>query len=110
MGEGVQAEAIVLDPGLGFSKRTSHSVAALGALKRFAALGFPIMVGPSRKRFIGEIGGNGTGPLAPEDRLDGTVGACVAALGAGAMLFRVHDVLPVRRALDVAAEVLKAAS
>jgi dihydropteroate synthase len=107
---GVGHDAIVLDPGLGFSKRTSHSLEALGALHRFVALGYPVMVGPSRKRFIGEIGGNGTGPLPPEARLEGTVGACVAAFYEGAILFRVHDVLAVRRALDVAHEVRKAAS
>lgn len=99
---GTPAEAIVIDPGLGFSKRTVHSMSALGTLDRFLALGYPVMVGPSRKRFIGEVGGNGSGPLPPEDRLEGTVGACVAALFQGASLFRVHDVLPVRRALDVA--------
>ena len=55
-------------------------------------------MGPSRKRFIGEI----TGDAAPSDRVFGTVGASVAALDRGAMLFRVHDVKPAREALDVA--------
>jgi dihydropteroate synthase len=68
------------------------------------------MVGPSRKRFIGDIGANGGGPLPPAARLEGTVGACVAALFGGAMLFRVHDVQAVRRALDVAHEVRKVAT
>jgi dihydropteroate synthase len=107
---GVASDAIVVDPGLGFSKRTVHSVGALGALDRFLALGYPVMVGPSRKRFIGEIGGNGGGPLPAEERVEGTVGASIAALFGGAMLFRVHDVLPVRRALDVAWEVRKVAT
>lgn len=102
---GVEPDAIVVDPGLGFSKRTVHSVGVLRSLHRFVALGYPVMVGPSRKRFIGEIGGNGSGPLPPEARLEGTVGACVAAFCEGATLFRVHDVLAVRRALDVAHEV-----
>jgi dihydropteroate synthase len=104
---GVAHDAIVLDPGLGFAKRTAHSIRALGSLRRFVALGYPLMVGPSRKRFIGEIGGNGAGPLPPDARLEGTVGACVAAFYEGATLFRVHDVLAVRRALDVAHEVRK---
>jgi len=99
---GVEGESIVLDPGLGFSKRTSHSVSAIAALGRFLDIGFPIMVGPSRKRFTGDIGGDGDAPLPPESRLEGTLGACVAALARGALLFRVHDVLAARRALDVA--------
>lgn len=105
---GVPADAIVVDPGLGFAKRTAESVAALGALQRFLDTGYPVMVGPSRKRFIGEINGNGTGPLPAADRLEGTIGACVAARLRGASLFRVHDVRPVRRALDVADAILRA--
>jgi len=105
---GVAGDAIVVDPGLGFAKRTAESVAALGALQRFLDTGYPVMVGPSRKRFIGEINGNGAGPLAAGDRLEGTIGACVAARLRGASLFRVHDVRPVRRALDVADAILRA--
>lgn len=95
---GVPEEAAVLDPGLGFSKRTEHSVAALAHLRRFEALGRPILIGPSRKRFVGELAGG----LPPEERLEGTIAACVVGLLLGARLFRVHDVLAVRRALDVA--------
>jgi dihydropteroate synthase len=95
---GVAADAIALDPGLGFSKRTEHSVAALRELARLVALGYPVAVGPSRKRFIGELGGG----LAAENRLEGTLAACVVALLHGARLFRVHDVLAARRALEVA--------
>ena len=95
---GVDAGAIVLAPGLGFSKRTAESAAVLRSLDRLLALGYPILVGPSRKRFIGEMAGG----LPPEERLPGTIAACVAALLAGARLFRVHDVAPVRHALAVA--------
>ncbi len=98
---GVSADAIVLDPGLGFSKRTPESVAVLRELDRFLALGFPVMLGPSRKRFLGELAGG----LPAELRLPGTVAACVIGWLAGARLFRVHDVGPVRNALDVAAAV-----
>ena len=98
----VASESVVLDPGLGFSKRTAESVAALRELHRFRALGRPILLGPSRKRFIGELAGG----LSPEDRLPGTLAACVAGLAAGARLFRVHDVAPLRRALAVAEAVL----
>lgn len=95
---GIGHDAIVLDPGVGFSKRGDHSLAVLGGVGRFAALGYPVLVGASRKRFVGEITGT---PIATE-RVWGTVGANVAALLCGARLFRVHDVRPHRHALDVA--------
>lgn len=95
---GVDASRIVLDPGLGFSKRTAHSAAVLGHLPRLVELGYPVLVGPSRKRFVGELGGG----LEPAERLEGSLAACVVALLGGARLFRMHDVAPARRALDVA--------
>jgi dihydropteroate synthase len=99
---GVRADGIVLDPGIGFSKRSEHSVAVLRGLDRLAALGFPVMVGASRKRVIGQIAGGTT----PALRLYGTIGAHVAALARGARLFRVHDVRAHREALDAAWAVL----
>ncbi len=101
---GVAQEAISLDPGLGFSKRTEHSLVVLRELERFAALGFPLLVGPSRKRFVGDLAGG----LPPEERLPGTLAACVAALAKGAHIFRVHDVAATRQALDVAHAILNA--
>jgi dihydropteroate synthase len=95
---GIPDERIVLDPGIGFSKTSAHSLAALRELQRLVALGAPVMVGVSRKRFIGEL----TRVSTPADRVAGTVGANVAALERGARLFRVHDVRPNREALDVA--------
>ena len=103
---GVGDAAIVIDPGLGFSKRTEHSLAVMRALPRISELGYPVLVGPSRKRFIGELSGG----LPPEERLEGTLGACVAALAKGAHIFRVHDVAPARRALDVAHAILNDAT
>jgi dihydropteroate synthase len=97
-GAGVERERIVLDPGIGFSKRGEHSLAVLSQLARLTRLGFPILVGVSRKRFIGEI----TGVAVPSERVAGTIGANVVALERGARLFRVHDVKPARHALDVA--------
>jgi len=102
----IPRERIVLDPGIGFSKTSVHSLAALRELPRLAALGFPIMVGVSRKRFIGEL----TRVSTPADRIAGTVGANVAALERGARLFRVHDVRPNREALDVAWAIAGAAA
>jgi dihydropteroate synthase len=101
---GVGDDAIVIDPGLGFAKRTAHSLALLAHIDRIAALGFPVLAGPSRKRFVGEASGG----LPAELRLEGTLAACVIALLGGASLFRVHDVGPARRALDLAAAVMTA--
>lgn len=100
---GVAAAAIAIDPGLGFSKRTEDSVLALRELDRLLALRQPVLVGPSRKRFIGELSGG----LPPEERLPGTLAACVAAFAKGAHIFRVHDVAAARHALDVAHAILK---
>jgi dihydropteroate synthase len=100
---GIEAEAIVVDPGIGFAKRTEHSLQLLADLPRIAALGYPVMVGVSRKRFIGEI----TGVTAADERDAGTIGANVAALARGAALFRVHDVRGSRQALDVAWAVVR---
>ena len=102
LAHGVEESQIVLDPGLGFSKRTEHSVAVLAQLDRVAALGYPVLVGPSRKRFIGDLSGG----LPVEQRLEGTLGAIVAARARGAAIFRVHDVRAARRALDVADAIL----
>ncbi|MDE3128351.1 MAG: dihydropteroate synthase, partial [Gemmatimonadota bacterium] len=95
---GVARNRIVLDPGLGFAKRSEHSLAVLAGIPRLRALGYPILVGASRKRFVGEL----TGEPAPAGRLAGTLGAHVAALMLGARLFRVHDVRAARQSLDVA--------
>lgn len=95
---GVPPESIVVDPGIGFSKRSEHSLALLAGLARVTSLGFPVLVGVSRKRFIGEI----TGVAKASERDAGTTGANVAALLAGARLFRVHEARPARQALDVA--------
>lgn len=101
---GVDAASIVLDPGMGFAKRSEHSLAVLAGLSTIVALGFPVMVGVSRKRLIGEI----TGVSEPKERVMGTVGVHVAALMRGARLFRVHDVREHRQALDAAWAVLRA--
>jgi dihydropteroate synthase len=95
---GVAEASIVVDPGLGFSKRTEHSAAVLAHLDRVVALGPPVLLGPSRKRFVGDL----SGAPAPEDRLEGTLAACVIGLLGGARIFRVHDVRAVRRALSFA--------
>ena len=79
---GITDDHMAVDPGIGFAKTTDHSLALLSALPRLAAWGLPVMVGLSRKRFIGEI----TATREPGDRLSGTVGANVAALALGARI------------------------
>ena len=100
---GLPAECIVLDPGVGFAKRSEHSLEVLRGLKRLSALGRPLLVGASRKRFVGEL----SDVADPAGRVHGSVGAHVAALAGGARLFRVHDVRAHREALDVAWAVLR---
>jgi dihydropteroate synthase len=99
--QGVSSRSIVVDPGLGFSKRSEHSLRVLGRLDRLVAWGYPVLVGASRKRFIGES----SGVKDAAARVHGSVGAAVAAFERGATIFRVHDVAATRQALDVAADV-----
>jgi dihydropteroate synthase len=93
---GVSPDRLVLDPGLGFGKTPEHNLQALRDLPMVASLGFPVMVGPSRKRFLGEVTGREVG-----QRDVATAAACVTAYLGGAMLFRVHAVEPTRDALAV---------
>ncbi|WP_438033353.1 dihydropteroate synthase [Sorangium sp. So ce204] len=101
---------LVLDPGLGFAKNARQSLELCARLHELCALGFPVLVGPSRKSFLARAaaseaagpGGGGEAPLAPPpDRLGGTVAAVIACAARGAAAVRVHDVRPVRQALDV---------
>ncbi len=101
---GVSDSHIAVDPGIGFAKRGAHSLAVLNRLADIAGLGFPVMVGVSRKRFIADL----TDEPVPANRVAGTVAANVAALERGARIFRVHDVRPNRQALDVAWAIMTA--
>jgi dihydropteroate synthase len=112
---GIHPARIAVDPGIGFSKQTAHSLAVLVELPRIVALGYPVFVGVSRKRVIAELirytSGAGSASagttLAPQqisnnDRDMTTVGVNVVAFFAGARVFRVHNVRPSRLALDAA--------
>ncbi len=94
---GVSRERVVVDPGLGFAKTPEQSVATLRGLATLARLGLPIMVGPSRKRFLGEITGRDL-----HQRDIATAAACAVAYLHGASIFRVHAVAPAKDALAVA--------
>lgn len=99
---GIARERIVVDPGIGFAKTGSQSRRLLRELGSLQALGRPILVGPSRKSFIGEVTG-----VPPQERGPGTIAACVIALMEGARLFRVHDVAPMVQALTVAEAIMR---
>jgi len=101
---GVGEDAIVLDPGFGFSKTVEQSVALFDQIPALRALGRPILVGPSRKRFLGAITGL---PVGHRDRV--TAAACALAWERGARLFRVHAVAAAREALAIA-QALEASS
>ncbi len=94
---GVQRERIAIDPGIGFGKTAAHNVELIRHLGRFAGLGFPVLIGVSRKNFIGRLTGQEI-----TDRLHGTIAAVTAALLCGARIVRVHDVAPTRDAARVA--------
>jgi dihydropteroate synthase len=109
--EGVSEEKIMLDPGIGFGKTLAHNLALLARLDELASLGRPLVVGTSRKSFIGRIladAAHQTEPVAAAERLEGTIATNVLAYERGASVFRVHDVAPVRAALSVAAATLSA--
>lgn len=102
---GIARDAIVVDPGLGFAKHASQSLAVLAALDRLAELGFPLLVGPSRKSFMAAS----TGPLDPETRDWPTAAAVTAAILGGAHIVRVHRVAEMVHVARVA-DAIRAAS
>jgi dihydropteroate synthase len=100
MAAGVPRANVLFDPGLGFSKNARHCYVILQRLREFESLQAPIVVGPARKSFIAAVS-----PLPPEQRLGGTIAACLAAAQRGAAMLRVHDVEAVKQALAVDAAV-----
>jgi dihydropteroate synthase len=102
---GVARERVILDPGLGFAKTAEHNVALLARVTELRALGRPLLVGPSRKSFIGKLTGAEVG-----DRLPGTLAAVTACVLAGVELVRVHDVAATRQAVLLAAAIRGSAS
>lgn len=90
-------EDIAVDPGIGFGKTATHNFILLRRLEEFLPLGLPLLVGPSRKSFIGSLPGTGS----PDQRLEGTIAACVVSAMKGANVVRVHDVAACKRALAV---------
>lgn len=100
---GIAREKIWIDPGIGFGKTAEHNFALLAATDRLVATGYRVLVGPSRKRFIGTVDGS-----AESERVGGTVAACLAAARRGAAAVRVHDVAPVFQAFAIEREIATA--
>lgn len=101
---GLDPAAIALDPGLGFGKSVEQNFALLARLGEIASLGRPLLLGASRKSFVGAVSGEGD----PAKRLPGSVVAAVAGWSAGARIIRTHDVAATRQGLEVAAAILRA--
>lgn len=98
LGYGVDAASIILDPGLGFGKTVAHNLSLLQSIPMLTTLGAPLLIGHSRKSFLGAI----TGRHEPGDRLTAALAITSLARAGGAKLFRVHDAHPHRDALTLA--------
>ena len=93
-------EEVWVDPGIGFGKTRAHNLALLRHIRRLAALGAPLLIGTSRKGFLGDL----TGGASVEDRLEATLATAVWAMTQGAGMVRVHDVAPVVQAARLVGE------
>ena len=104
-GHGVTRERLIVDPGIGFGKGTEENLELLHRLEelKVAVGGLPVLVGTSRKRFIGEL----TGGAGPEDRVEGTAATVALAIAAGADIVRVHDVAAIARTRRVADAIVR---
>lgn len=99
---GLAAEKIWIDPGIGFGKTLEQNVTLLRQLETFAASGYPVVVGLSRKSMVGKL----LGGAEVADRIEGSIAGAVVAMMRGARILRVHDVKATRRAIDVAAALI----
>ena len=102
---GIARAQIVIDPGIGFGKTTEHNLALLNALPRFVATGYAVLLGTSRKRFMGSI----CNEAEPRELLGATCATTALGVAAGVRIFRVHDVKANRQAADVAWAIHRAA-
>lgn len=100
--EGIDRERVVVDPGIGFGKRLEDNLVILKNLEKFLELKRPVLLGTSRKSFIGKILNN----IAPEQRLEGSLASAVIGYIKGAKIFRVHDIKETKRTLEVTSAIL----
>jgi dihydropteroate synthase len=101
---GISRKRLIVDPGIGFGKTREHNLALVANVSRLAALGCPVLLGASRKRFIAAIDRDGSA----DERLGGSLATVLAGYSGGVSIFRVHDVAETRQALAVAAAIEKA--
>jgi dihydropteroate synthase len=94
-------ERILIDPGIGFGKTVEHNIEILRRLGELQGLGCPLLIGTSRKSFIGRLGSTTAEPLPIHERLEGTIASTVIAVLNGAQIVRVHDVASMKRALAI---------
>ncbi|MCM8762060.1 MAG: dihydropteroate synthase [Candidatus Omnitrophica bacterium] len=100
--QGIEIERVVVDPGIGFGKRFEDNLALLKNIEKFSEIGRPVLLGTSRKSFIGKILNN----ISPEHRLEGSIASAVIGYIKGVKIFRVHDVKETRRTLEIASAIL----
>ncbi len=98
---GVRSKKIILDPGIGFGKRLEHNFAIIRELGQIRAMGYPVLLGPSRKSFIGM-----TLDTPVEERLEGTLASITAGIMNGARIVRVHDIVETRRAVTITEKIM----
>jgi dihydropteroate synthase len=103
MGAGINKNCLVIDPGIGFGKTAADNYKIIKNLSELKGLGFPIMIGPSRKSFIGKVIGG-----EPHERIEGTAAAVAAAIINGAQIVRVHDVAAMKKVCAVADAIISA--
>jgi len=99
---GLSRDQVILDPGIGFGKKVEHNLEILRRLSELRALGLPLLVGPSRKSFIGHVLN-----LPPEERIEGTAAAVSLAIAGGADIVRVHDVKEMARVCRMADAIVR---
>jgi dihydropteroate synthase len=99
---GIAPERIVIDPGIGFGKTLEHNLELLQNLEQIASLGYPVLVGTSRKSFIGALTG-----APPQDRVFGTAATVALAIACGAAIVRVHDVNEMKQVVTVADAIVR---
>ena len=102
---GIPKEHIWIDPGIGFGKTVEHNLTLLKRLDRLVDTGYPVLIGTSRKSFIGKVLGEKDNPLPADQRLEGTLATQIWAQMKGAKVIRAHDVKQSRRAMDIFAAI-----
>jgi len=99
---GIKDEHIIVDPGIGFGKKVEHNLQIIKRLREIKEMGYPVLLGPSRKSFIGAIL-----ELPPAQRVEGTLGACAIGIYNGADILRVHDVKEAKRVAKIVDAILR---